>query len=104
MIGYVAGALTTLSFLPQVIKVFRTKCASDLSLGMFVAFCIGVFLWLVYGIVLWSWPIIVTNFATLLLAGTVLLLKLRYDARPAPCERSEEKSGAALAEVAEPVE
>jgi len=103
-VGYAAGALTTLSFLPQVIKVYRTKSADDLSLGMFVAFCIGVFLWMLYGIMLGSWPIIVTNFATLLLSGAILFLKLRYDALRAARVQPVKSDSPALAEVAEPVE
>ena len=104
VIGYAAGALTTLSFLPQVIKVFRTKSADDLSLGMFIAFCLGVFLWLLYGLVLGSWPIIVTNFATLILSSAILFLKLLYDARRAAAVQPVKSDSPALAEVAEPIE
>lgn len=102
VIGYAAGTLTTLSFLPQVIKVYRSKHAQDLSVGMFSAFCLGVFLWLVYGIALWSWPIIVPNVVTLILAGTVLLLKLHYDARDSRKKGTGVEAKTAEAAVAEP--
>ena|SRR5579883_2570263 len=78
-IGYVAGTLTTLSFVPQVVKVARSKCADDLSLGMLIAFFVGVVLWLIYGAIIWSWPVILSNFVTMILVGAVLFLKLKYE-------------------------
>ncbi|APZ41909.1 SemiSWEET transporter [Acidihalobacter ferrooxydans] len=75
-IGLAAGALTTVAFLPQVIKVWRTRSARDLSLGMYFTFTLGVALWLIYGILLHAWPIILANAVTLLLAGAILALKL----------------------------
>lgn len=77
-IGAVAGTLTTLSFLPQVIKTWRSRSTRDISTTMFVAFCLGVALWLVYGLMLAAWPIVITNAATLVLAGAILALKLRH--------------------------
>ncbi|MEL6537691.1 MAG: SemiSWEET transporter [Bacteroidota bacterium] len=77
-IGMVAAFLTTLSFLPQVIKTWRSRSAHDLSLGMFSMLVIGVALWLVYGIWLANWPIILANGVTLLFSGTILYFKLRY--------------------------
>ena len=77
MIGAVAGTLTTLSFLPQVIKTWRTRSTKDISLAMFLGFCLGVALWLVYGVLVLAWPVIIANAATLLLAGIILVLKLR---------------------------
>ncbi|MCA2811257.1 MAG: SemiSWEET transporter [Microcystis sp. M090S1] len=79
LIGIVAGILTTVSFLPQVMKTWRYRSAKDLSLTMFICFCLGVFLWLIYGIYVSSKPIIVANFVTFILAGTILYFKIKYD-------------------------
>ena len=76
--GYVAATLTTLSFLPQAVKTIRSKDASSISLGMYVVFTTGLCFWLAYGIVLGSWPMILSNVITLVLATTILRLKLRY--------------------------
>ena len=76
--GYIAAVLTTLSFVPQALKTIRTKDASSISLGMYVVFTIGVCFWLVYGIALGSWPMILSNIVTLGLAATILSLKLRH--------------------------
>jgi MtN3 and saliva related transmembrane protein len=76
-LGFVAGALTTSAFLPQVLKSWQTRDLSGISLRMYSLFTVGVALWLVYGIALTSWPIIVANAITLALAGGVLILKLR---------------------------
>jgi MtN3 and saliva related transmembrane protein len=77
-IGGIAAALTTCSFIPQVWRVWQTKHTKDISLLMYSLFTGGVALWLLYGILLGSWPIIIANGITLLLAGAVLLLKLRF--------------------------
>ena len=79
LLGFVAGALTTVSFWPQLWKTWRTKSAGDVSLGMLLTFSVGVLLWLLYGVLLEAWPIIVTNMITVLLTLTILILKLRYD-------------------------
>lgn len=71
-IGFIAAALTTLSFLPQPVHVIRTKETAGISLLMYVMFTVGVALWLYYGIAIKSWPVAVANGITLLLAGTVL--------------------------------
>lgn len=76
--GYAAAFLTTFSFLPQAVMTIRTKNTSGISRGMYFMFTIGVALWLVYGIALQSWPMILANTVTLGLASTVLALKLRY--------------------------
>ncbi|NLG17003.1 MAG: SemiSWEET transporter [Fibrobacter sp.] len=78
LIGLMGGALTTISFLPQVIKVWRTHSTKDLSLIMFLLFSLGVLLWLIYGLILMDWPIIISNLVTLLLALTILAHKVRY--------------------------
>ena len=77
-LGLVAGCLTTISFLPQVLLTWRTKKAEGVSLGMYAFFTIGVALWLVYGIMLGAWPIIIANFVTLILALFVVVMKLRF--------------------------
>ena len=78
IVGYVAAALTTISFVPQVLQVWRSKHTKDISLGMYSIFTIGVAFWLIYGILLGSWPIIIANSITILLAGFVLGMKLKY--------------------------
>ncbi|HWS02778.1 MAG TPA: SemiSWEET transporter [Gammaproteobacteria bacterium] len=78
LIGYGAAILTTLAFIPQALKSWRTRDLSGVSLSMYSLFTLGVGLWLVYGILLDSWPIILANLVTLTLAGTVLFLKLRH--------------------------
>ena len=78
IIGLAAGALTTVAYLPQVVKTWKTRSAGDLSLGMFGILFAGIFLWLVYGIMIGSLPVIIANGATLILSGLVLFLALRY--------------------------
>ncbi|MEQ1555202.1 MAG: SemiSWEET transporter [Gallionella sp.] len=77
-IGSVAASLTTLSFVPQVWQVWKTRQAQAISLGMYSLFTLGVALWLVYGILLVSWPIIIANSITVILAGAVLVMKLKF--------------------------
>ncbi|GIX25622.1 MULTISPECIES: SemiSWEET transporter [Caldimonas] len=81
LIGYLAACLTTLSFLPQALHTFRTRDVSGISLGMYALFTSGVALWLVYGVLLRAWPIIVANGVTLALALAILSMKLRYRRR-----------------------
>ncbi len=78
LIGSTAATLTTTAFIPQAWQVWRTRHTADISLGMYAMFTLGVSLWLGYGILLESWPIIVANSITLLLAGTVLFMKLKF--------------------------
>jgi MtN3 and saliva related transmembrane protein len=80
-IGSTAAICTTLSFLPQLIRVWRSKSAGDISLTMFLLFSFGVACWLVYGVGIGSAPVIAANAATLALALAILSLKLRYDSR-----------------------
>jgi len=77
-LGLVAGSLTTLAFVPQVVKTLRTRSAEDISTFMFLLFSAGVFLWLLYGIALGALPVILANGITLALALVVLLLKFRF--------------------------
>ena len=76
--GYVAATLTTAAFFPQAIKTIRSKDTSGVSLGMYVVFTIGVAFWLLYGIALQSWPMIISNIITFALSATILVLKLRH--------------------------
>ncbi len=78
LIGSAAAVLTTTAFIPQVWQIWRTKHTKDISLGMYIAFTCGVGLWLVYGILLGSWPIIIANSITGCLAGAVLAMKIRF--------------------------
>ncbi len=78
LIGYCAASLTTLSFVPQAWHTFRTRDVSGISLGMYSAFTLGVALWLVYGLLLGAWPLIVANAITVTLAAAILVMKLRY--------------------------
>lgn len=77
-IGFTAGALTTIAFWPQLQRTWTTKSAGDVSLAMLLTFTTGVFLWFVYGVMLDSWPIIITNVVTFLLTVSILVLKLRF--------------------------
>jgi len=78
LIGAVAGTLSTIAFIPQAWRIWRTRSARDLSLPMYVIFTSGVALWLVYGLLLGAVPIVVCNGLTLLLAGTVLAMKIKF--------------------------
>jgi len=77
-LGYVAAVLTTVSFLPQAIKTIHSKDTRGISLGMYAVFTVGVAFWLGYGIVLQSWPMIVSNIVTFALSTTILAMKLRH--------------------------
>jgi MtN3 and saliva related transmembrane protein len=80
LLGFVAGILTTISFVPQVVHAWRSKRCDDLSWGMLLTFSGGVVLWLVYGIRLRAMPIIVANAVTLALLLAIMALKARYAA------------------------
>lgn len=77
-LGWIAGTLTTIAFFPQVLKTWTSKSAKDVSLVMMLTFCIGVFLWLVYGIAIQAMPVIVCNAITLILGGLIVILKIKY--------------------------
>ena len=78
-LGFAAAALTPASFLPEAWKTFTTRDVSGISLAMYSAFTLGIVLWLVYGIRIGAWPLIVANLITLVLAGAVLLMKIRIE-------------------------
>lgn len=78
IIGTIAATLTTASFVPQAWHTFKTKDVRGISLSMYSAFTVGVACWLVYGLLLREWPIVIANFITLTLAVAILTMKLRY--------------------------
>jgi MtN3 and saliva related transmembrane protein len=78
IIGMVAGLCTTCSFLPQVIKVWKTKSCEDISLLMYVVLVIGLATWIAYGLFMDAPSIIYANIVTFLLAGAVLIMKLLW--------------------------
>ena len=77
-IGFAAASLTTASFVPQAWLTFRTRDVRGISLGMYTVFTVGVALWLVYGLVLDAWPVVIANAVTLSLALAILLMKLTF--------------------------
>jgi MtN3 and saliva related transmembrane protein len=80
-LGYAAAFCTTVAFVPQLVRVVRTRSARDISLPTFLLFSLGVFLWLLYGLYTGSKPVIASNCVTLVLSLSILFLKLRYDRR-----------------------
>jgi MtN3 and saliva related transmembrane protein len=78
LLGLTAGALTTISFVPQVIRTWRTRSTRDISAGMFATFCTGILLWALYGFAIGSMPVIITNVITFVLASIILVLKLKH--------------------------
>lgn len=78
LIGYCSALLTTIAFVPQAHKSLKTRDLSGISLPMYSLFSLGVLGWLVYGILIMSWPIILANCVTLVLACTVLYLKIKH--------------------------
>ena len=78
VIGLIAGACTTISFLPQVIKIFRTRETKDISMIMYLILATGIFLWTIYGILIESLPVILANGISFVLASIVLILKIKY--------------------------
>ena len=77
-IGFIAAACTTLAFVPQVVHVWRTRSAQDISLAMYLILVTGMLMWIVYGARIHSLPLVVANGVTLVLAGAVLVGKLRF--------------------------
>ena len=77
-IGFFAAFCTTIAFLPQAIKVYKTKSTKDISLYMFLIFTIGVFSWFIYGLIIDDWPVILANAVTLVLSFFILIYKLKY--------------------------
>ena len=78
LIGYFAAILTSVSFVPQVFHTLRSRDVRGISLGMYSVFTTGVACWLIYGLVIGAWPIVVANGVTFLLASAILVMKLRF--------------------------
>jgi MtN3 and saliva related transmembrane protein len=78
VLGLSAGGLTTVAFIPQVLKLWRTKSGHDLSLAMLVVFAVGVALWVIYGLKLGEAPIVASNGITLFLALAMIAMKIKY--------------------------
>jgi len=78
LLGLIAGACTTFAFLPQLLKIWKTKSTHDISLWMYVVICTGILLWLIYGIMIDSLPVILANAVTLVIAAMILILKIKY--------------------------
>ncbi len=78
LIGYAAATLTTASFVPQAWLTFKTRDVRGISLGMYSAFTLGIALWLVYGLLMEAWPVVIANIITLALAASILVMRLRF--------------------------
>jgi MtN3 and saliva related transmembrane protein len=78
LIGFAAALFTTLAFVPQVVRVWSRRSARDVSTAMYLIFIVGIALWAVYGVRIHSVPIIVANIVTLVLAGAVLVGKIKF--------------------------
>lgn len=79
LIGYIAATLTTASFVPQALQTFKTKDVSGISLVMYSVFTLGIAMWLVYGLLIAAWPVVIANTITIVLAGAILWMKIRYN-------------------------
>jgi len=80
-VGYVAATLTTLAFVPQALKTLKSRDTRSISLGMYAVFTVGIAFWFAYGLVLGSWPMILSNAITFVLSATNLGLKIKHGDR-----------------------
>ncbi|MGD0038489.1 MAG: SemiSWEET transporter [Bacteroidota bacterium] len=78
VLGVLAAIGTTSSFIPQAYKVFKTKKTEDLSLGMFILFCGGTILWVIYGVIIISFPVVLVNSVTFVIAFYILIMKIKH--------------------------
>jgi MtN3 and saliva related transmembrane protein len=78
LLGFAAATCTTLAYAPQCVKVWRTRSTDDISLGMFLVMVLGLALWLMYGLLSGDAPLIASNAVTLVLAGAILVMKLKH--------------------------
>ena len=78
ILGLLAATLTTISFVPQVIRTWKLKKTDEISLGMYLLFCSGVLLWFIYGWMIKDTPVMLANGLTLILASIILFFKLKY--------------------------
>lgn len=90
-LGLIAGVLTTIAYLPQLIKTWQTKSAHDLSWSMLIVLCAGIILWLVYGFYIQNLPIIAANIVTFLFTSMILVLKIKYKQESAVGERMKDE-------------
>ena len=88
-LGLIAGVLTTIAYLPQLIKTWQTKSAHDLSWSMLIVLCTGIILWLVYGFYIQNIPIIAANIVTFLFTSMILVLKIKYKHDSEASQKSE---------------
>ena len=82
ILGMTAGTLCTLSFIPQVVKIYRTKNARDISLITFAVLSVGTVVWFIYGVMIKELPVMIANAVTLLLVILIIIMKIRYRERP----------------------
>ena len=78
LLGFAAATCTTLAFAPQFVKVWKTRSTVDISLGMFLVLMLGLVLWLIYGLLSGDAPLVAANAITMVLAGGILVMKLKY--------------------------
>lgn len=78
LLGLVAGTLTTIAFLPQLLKTWESRSAKDISLSWIVTFSSGISLWLIYGLCIGALPVILANGITLVLTSVILVFKLKF--------------------------
>lgn len=78
ILGYLAATLTTVAFVPQAWLTWKTRSAHGVSLGMYSVFIIGIILWMVYGLMIAAWPVVIANIITLMLASFILIMKIRF--------------------------
>lgn len=78
LIGLITAICTTVSFVPQIVKILQTKRTDDVSLSMYAVFCTGIFLWIVYGFLIMDIPLLLANTISFILAMSVLILKIRH--------------------------
>lgn len=76
-IGMLAGFLSTIAFLPQALKVYKSKMTREISLGMYILYCVGLIVWSIYAYLIYSWPLLLTEIATGVMAFYILLMKLK---------------------------
>lgn len=81
IIGFIAGTMTTVSFIPQIIKIIKTKQVRDISLVMYIVLTTGISLWLLYGVMIREMPIIAANSIAFILCFFVVIAKIRYKDR-----------------------
>ncbi|MCX9156126.1 SemiSWEET transporter [Niveibacterium sp. 24ML] len=78
VLGYLAATLTTVAFVPQAWLTWKTRSAHGVSLGMYSVFICGIVMWMIYGLLIAAWPVVIANIITLLLASFILIMKIRF--------------------------